>query len=111
MAKEPIFEVNGDSENDLERAQWLRDIYAAACQRVRDHDEPLHEACHWPGSIEKIDHTPISLTVFWFDAVSMSCFRWAFERAWESLGDDTPVLHLAMDELHEYERDPAASGE
>jgi hypothetical protein len=106
MTNAPIFEVNGNSVNDLERAQWLRDIYAAACQHVRNCEEPLHEACYWPGSIKKIDHRPINLTIYWSDAISMSCFRWAFEAAWNALGDDTPVVHVAMDELREAEFDP-----
>jgi len=111
MTKAPIFEVHGNTENDLERAQWLRDIYAAACQHVRDRDEPLHEVCYWPGSIEKIDHTPITMIVYWSDAIGMSCFHWAFEAAWDDLGDDTPVQHIAMDDLHDGEFDSVELGE
>jgi gluconate kinase len=46
VTERPIIEVNGNSDNDLERAQWLHKIYDAACQHVRDRDEPVHEVCY-----------------------------------------------------------------
>jgi hypothetical protein len=51
------------------------------------------------------------MRVYWSDAISMSCFRWAFDAAWNDLGDDTPSEHIAMDDLHDRDSDAVELGE
>lgn len=111
MSQNPLFDVHGNSENDLQRLQWLRDIFDATGKHVSTADEPAHEVCHWPGSIVKIDYTPELMTVSWSDSISLGCFGWAFMAAWRDIGDDTPVEHLALDEIDDAGRESADFGD
>jgi hypothetical protein len=109
MTEIPVIDVHGETATDLARAVWLRSIFDATAQLVRNHEEPLHEVCYWPGSIAKMDFTPDVLTIFWSDAVMAGCFGWAFRNAWSELGDDTPVEHVFLDDIYDAEREAAAN--
>ena len=94
----PIIEARGGSNNEEERTSWLRGIYEAANARVQNCEEPMHEVCYWPGSIRRVVYASARTTVYWSDAISLSCFGWAFAAAWSDLGDGTAVEHVAMDD-------------
>ena len=111
MTDYPVFDVHGDTEKDLERLQWLRDIFEATDRNVSEADEPAHEVCYWPGAIEKIDHKDEIMTVYWSDGVSIGCYGWAFNEAWSDLGDDTPVVFVATDDIDDAERASAELGD
>ncbi len=108
MTERPEIDVHGNTANHLEQAGWLLSIYEATRENVLRRDEPLHEICYWPGAITKMDFIPESLFIFWSDGVMMGCFRWAFDAAWAELGDDTPVEHVAMDDIEDAERESEA---
>ena len=109
MTDIPVIDVHGETATDLARAAWLRSIFDATNQRVREHKEPFNEVCYWPGSIAKMDFTPEVLTIFWSDGVMAGCYGWAFEAAWSELGDDTPVEHIYLDDIADAEREASAN--
>jgi len=109
MTDTPIIDVHGDTTMHRERAQWLRSIFDATEQKIRDCEEPLHEICYWPGAITKMDFTPEVLTIYWSDGVMSGCFGWAFRAAWAELGDGTPVKHILLDDISDAEWEASAN--
>ena len=101
MTDLPKFDVADDTETDVQRVRWLREIFDAADRYVNEAEAPPPEIGYWPRAIEKIAHTPEIMTVYWDDGLSICCFRWAFDKAWKDLGDGTPVQHVSMDDVHD----------
>lgn len=103
MERCPTIEVTEGAEDFDDRIERLRSVFAASYQHVKECREPLHEVCYWPGSIAKMVDNIENVTIYWDDAVCICCFRWAFDRAWNELGDDTPVKHISIDCLSDDE--------
>ena len=111
MTQIPIIAVHSEVTNATGRAQQMREIFECAARHVASDKEFRNEAWYWPGSIVRIECMPDVVTVHWSESVVLGCFQPAFAAAWDELGDDTPVAHIATDDLNDTDPPSARWGD